>query len=66
MTGVHCSNASSDMSCKMADLDKAAGKGWEDGNGEESRGKTERERENDENDSMDQKVVNKDQMQKMH
>lgn len=25
-----------------------------------------RERENDENDSMDQKLVNKDQMQKMH
>lgn len=31
MTGVQCSNASSDMSCKMEDLDKAAGKGWEMG-----------------------------------
>lgn len=35
-----------------------------DGNGEESHRKTERE--NDENDSMDQKLVNKDQMKKMH
>lgn len=34
------------------------------GNGEESHGETERE--NDENDSMDQKLVNKDQMKKMY
>lgn len=64
MTGVHCSKASSDMSCKMADLDKAAGKEWEM---EMDRKPWEnRERETNENDSMDQKLVNKDQIKNMH
>lgn len=34
------------------------------GNGEESHEKTERK--NDENDNMDQKLINKNQMKKMH
>lgn len=47
----------------MADLDKAADKGWEMGMERKAMGK---QRENDENDSMDQKLVNKDQMKKMY
>ena len=47
----------------MADLDKAADKGWEMGMERKAMGK---QRESDENDSMDQKLVNKDQMKKMH
>jgi hypothetical protein len=53
MTGVQCSNVSSDILCKVADLDKAAGKGWEMGMERKVMEKQrERERENDENDRM--------------
>lgn len=46
MTGLPCSNASSDMSCKMEDLDKEdTRQRVGNGNGQESHGKTKRERE---------------------
>lgn len=45
MTGLQCSNASSDMSCKVEDLDKEdTRQRVGNGNGKESHGKTKRER----------------------